>query len=120
MSKKKHSKKKSYTPWIVVIAIIIIVFAYMKMGGVEEAMDEEDNLQDAQDQMEDTQEQDMEESDMDADMNKEEDAQPLYPDLCYAEGGTPRAEAKGGCRDGETNVGEVVGFKTTYFCCVGQ
>jgi hypothetical protein len=108
---KKKQMKTSRVVLLVIIVIIIVVVAYQKYGGAPAVPADEG----AEEAMQQTTAQ---ESAQQAQAPAQE-AKPLYPDLCYAEGGKPVAASKG-CAAGEESVGDVSGFKTPYLCCVKQ
>ena len=107
MAKKQLKMKKSYLVLLAILLIIIVVVGYKKMAVVEEQPEEEAGEGAAT----------TAEGGAAAGAPAEKEAQPLYPDLCYAEGGTPRVKSDG-CRAGEKNIGDVPGFKVPYICCV--
>lgn len=96
-------KNKTYLV-LLVILIIIVVIGYQKYGP-EQVVDEEEPAEEAEAEVE-----------AEEGAAAEEEAQPLYPDLCYAAGGTPRPTSDG-CRSGEKNIGDVPGFKVPNICC---
>lgn len=105
MSKKKSMKKSSIA--ILVIVIIIVVVAYQKYGGVDQVADVADEADDSVSEAAPVAQ---------AESAPVEETQPLYPDLCYAAGGTP-TKASDGCDADEENIGDVPGFKVPYVCC---
>ncbi|MBN2111767.1 hypothetical protein JW707_01580 [Candidatus Woesearchaeota archaeon] len=86
---------------IVIVVVVLLVLKYRAPSEEPKAAEEVKQAPAAEEQVEEAPE-------------AAEEAQPLYPDLCYAEGGIPRAE----CKSGEKSIGEVPGFKVPNFCCV--
>jgi type II secretory pathway pseudopilin PulG len=109
MAKKKM--KTSRIVLLVILVIIIAVVAYQKYG-VEEAAEEEEEEEAAGQQA-------AEQEAARETAGPAEEAQPLYPDLCYAAGGKPVAASRG-CGAGEENIGDVPGFRLPHICCVKQ
>lgn len=108
---KKKQMKTSRVVLLVILVVIIAVVAYQKYGGAP-AVPEDEGAEEARQQTT------AQESAQQAQAPAKE-TQPLYPDLCYAEGGKPVSASKG-CAAGEESIGEVPGFKTPYICCVKQ
>ena len=100
MSKKPKSKL-GHIVLLIVIVVIVLVVLRQKAPADEADAGEQVEESGAEEQVEEAPE-------------VVEEVQPLYPDLCYAEGGTPRTE----CEAGETSIGDVPGFKVPHFCCV--
>ena len=113
MSKKQKKMNRTYIA-VAVIVVIIAVIALQK-GGVEQAADGSKDSGVQENKISYAAEDESQPSD--ASGSKEE--QLLYPDLCYAAGGVPRAASEG-CRAGEKNIGDVPGFKVPNICCVKQ
>lgn len=99
----KKIQNKHYLVLLVIIVVVIVILYKQYTPAVEEEAAEPE-----------VEEEEVVEAP--AAEPADEEAQPLYPDLCYAEGGTPREE----CRSGETSIGDVPGFKTPHVCCVSE
>jgi hypothetical protein len=102
MSKKPKSKLGHIVLLIVIVVVVLVVLKQRAPVEEPEGAEEVEEAPEAEEQVEEAPE--------------AEEAQPLYPDLCYAEGGVPRNE----CKDGETSIGDVPGFKTPHICCVSE
>jgi hypothetical protein len=102
-------KKKMKGTHLVLLAIVVIIIAIVVMK--QKAVVEPEAPEAPEGAAEAGEEQVVEEV-----VEPAEDEMPLYPDLCYAEGGTPRKESDG-CRAGEKDIGDVPGFKVPYICC---
>ncbi len=108
------AKKNNNVKYVVLLIIlVIIVVGYRKYGGAQD----EGVVEPADTGADDTGAADTDVDDTTPPVPERKTTQTLYPDLCYAEGGTPRNEEMG-CRAGEVSIGEVPGFKTPYICCV--
>lgn len=102
MSKKKP--KSNLGKIVLLIVIVAIVWVVLKQKAPANAETEEQvEAPDVEVQVEEA-------------PAESEEVQPLYPDLCYAEGGTPRTE----CDADETSIGNVPGFKVPHVCCVAE